>query len=71
MVARFMFGPFELRFAAFHVEGSELGARISLSEDKGEGGDAKIPSFKSLKTGQIPASPKLAAGRGGQPRDYS
>jgi len=40
-----MFGPFELRFGLFAVEGSELGARNSLSEDKGEGGGSKNTIF--------------------------
>src|SRR5256885_16828978 len=53
MVTRFMFGPFEERVGPFHTEGSELGARTSLSEDKGEGGGLKILSFKLLKIGQI------------------
>jgi hypothetical protein len=44
-----MFGPFGLRFGFFYVEGSELGARNSLSEYKGGGGGPKIPSFKLLK----------------------
>jgi len=48
-----MFGPFEQQVDPFHAEGSGLGARTSLSEDKGEGGGRKIPSFKSLKIGKI------------------
>jgi hypothetical protein len=48
-----MFGPFELRFGAFHVEGSELGARISLSGEKGREEGQKILFLKWLKTGQI------------------
>jgi len=48
-----MFGPFEERVGPSHAEGSGLGARTSLSEDKGEGGGLKIPSLNLLKKEQI------------------